>query len=98
MIQTLVRVLLPVAIPGLISVAIFVAVYAWNEYVFALIFTTREAKTAPVMIADMLDTIEGVQWGVIFAAATIQLLPVVALVVGLQRYIVAGLTAGAIKQ
>ena len=41
--------------------------------------------------------IEGVQWGVIFAAATVQLVPVLALVVALQRYLVAGLTAGAVK-
>ena len=92
------RVVLPLVVPGLIAVAIFVVVFAWNEYVFAMIFTTRNAKTAPVVIGEMLGTVEGVQWGVIFAAATVQLLPVLALVVALQRYLVAGLTAGAVKQ
>ncbi len=96
--QILIRVVLPLVVPGLIAVAIFVVIFAWNEYVFALIFTTRHAKTAPVIIGEMLGTVEGVQWGVIFAAATVQLVPVLALVVALQRYLVAGLMAGAVKQ
>ncbi len=91
------RVVLPLVVPGIVAVAIFVVVFSWNEYVFALIFTTRNAKTAPVVIGEMLGTVEGVQWGVIFAAATVQLLPVLALVIALQRYLVAGLTAGAVK-
>ena len=96
--QILVKVVLPLAVQGVIAVAIFVVVFAWNEYVFAMIFTTRDAKTAPVIIGEMLGTVEGVQWGVIFAAATVQLVPVLALVIALQRYLVAGLTAGAVKQ
>ena len=91
------RVVLPLVVPGVIAVAIFVVVFAWNEYVFALIFTTRNAKTAPDVIGEMLGTVEGVQWGVIVAAATVQLVPVLALVLALQRYLVAGLTAGAVK-
>ena len=98
LLQILTRVILPLVVPGLIAVAIFVVVFAWNEYVFALIFTTRHAKTAPVIIGEMLGTVEGVQWGVIFAAATVQLVPVLVLVIALQRYLVAGLTAGAVKQ
>jgi len=91
------RVVLPLVVPGVIAVAIFVVVFAWNEYVFAMIFTTRNARTAPVVIGEMLGTVEGVQWGVIFAAATVQLVPVLALVIALQRFLVAGLTAGAVK-
>ena len=93
-----VRVVFPLAIQGVIAVAIFVVVFSWNEYVFAMIFTTRDAKTAPVVIGEMLGTVEGVQWGAIFAAATVQLVPILALVIALQRYLVAGLTAGAVKQ
>jgi len=90
-------VILPLSCQGLVAVTLFVAVFAWNEYVFALIFTTSAARTAPVVIGEMLSTAEGVQWGAVFAAATIQLVPVLALVVGLQRFLVAGLTAGAVK-
>jgi hypothetical protein len=53
------RVVLPLVVPGIITVAIFVVVFAWNEYVFAMIFTTRNAKTAPVVIGEMLGTVEG---------------------------------------
>ena len=93
----LARIVLPLVVPGLIAVGLFVVVFAWNEYVFAMIFTTRNARTAPVVIGEMLGTVEGVQWGVIFAAATVQLVPVLALVIALQRFLVAGLTAGAVK-
>jgi len=92
------RVVVPLAIQGIVAVAIFVVVFAWNEYVFAMIFTTRDAKTAPVVIGEMLGTVEGVQWGAIFAAATVQLVPILALVIALQRYLVAGMTAGAVKE
>jgi multiple sugar transport system permease protein len=95
--QTLRMVVLPLAQQGIIASAIFVLIFSWNEYIFALVFTTRSAKTTPLVIAEMLGTAEGVEWGVLFAAATIQLLPLLIMVVALQRYIVAGLTAGAVK-
>ncbi|HET6466754.1 MAG TPA: carbohydrate ABC transporter permease, partial [Geminicoccaceae bacterium] len=95
--QTLIRIVLPLAAPGIIASAIFVLVFAWNEYIFALIFTTRAAKTTPLVIAEMLGTVEGVEWGVLFAAATVQLLPLLVMVVALQRFVIAGLTAGAVK-
>lgn len=94
----LLRIVLPLAAQGMAAAAIFVVVFAWNEFVFALIFTTTLAKTAPVGIAEMLGTVEGVQWGVVFAAATVQLVPVLAMVLLLQRHMVAGLTAGAVKE
>jgi multiple sugar transport system permease protein len=97
LLQILRLVILPLTAQGLVAVTLFVVVFAWNEYVFAMIFTTTAARTAPVVIGEMLSTAEGVQWGAVFAAATIQLLPVLALVIGLQRFLVAGLTAGAVK-
>jgi multiple sugar transport system permease protein len=91
------RIVLPLAAQGLVAVSVFVIVFAWNEYVFALVFTTRHAKTAPLAIGEMLGAADGIEWGVLFAAATVQLVPVLAAVMLLQRYIVAGLTAGAVK-
>lgn len=96
--RILFQVILPLAAQGMVAVAIFVVVFAWNEFVFAMVFTTTHAKTAPIAIAEMLGTVEGVQWGVVFAAATVQLVPVLATVLALQRYLVAGLTAGAVKE
>lgn len=95
--QILVRVILPLAAQGLMAAAVFVMVFAWNEFVFAFIFTTRDARTAPLTIAEILGTVEGVDWGVLFAAATLQLLPVLAFVLLVQRWVVAGLAAGAVK-
>lgn len=97
MLQTMRLVILPLVAQGLVALTLFIVVFAWNEYVFAMIFTTTHARTAPVVIAEMLSTAEGVQWGAVFAAATIQLLPVLLIAVVLQRFLIAGLTAGAVK-
>lgn len=93
----LLRIVAPVAAPGMVAVAVFVIVYAWNEYLFAFIFTSRQAKTAPLVLAEMIGNFDGVDWGVLFAASTVQLLPVLAFVLLLQKHLVAGLTAGATK-
>jgi multiple sugar transport system permease protein len=95
--QILTRVVLPLAANGIFAASIFVLVFAWNEYVFALVFTTRAAKTTPLVIAEILGTVEGVDWGVLFAAATVQLVPILLFVIAAQRYVVAGLSAGAVK-
>ena len=91
------RVIVPLAGPGMVSVAIFVMVYAWNEYVFAFIFTSIHAQTAPLALAEMASAFDGVDWGVLFAASTVQLLPVLLVVMLMQKKLVAGLTAGAVK-
>jgi multiple sugar transport system permease protein len=93
----LTRVVLPLSIHGIVAASIFVFVFSWNEYVFALIFSTRVAKTTPLVIGEILGTVEGVDWGILFAAATIQLVPIVLFVIAVQRYVIAGLTAGAVK-
>lgn len=91
------KVIVPLAAPGIIAVAVFVIVYAWNEFLFAFIFTATKAKTAPLVISEMIGSIDGVDWGVLFAASTLQLLPILLFVVFMNRYLVAGLTAGATK-
>ena len=95
--QTIVNVILPLALQGMMAGGIFVFVYGWNEYLFALIFTTQHAKTAPLVISEVMDAIYGTNWGVLFAGVTVQLAPVVALVTLAQRLLVAGLTAGSVK-
>ncbi len=90
-------VIFPLAAQGMLAVAVFVIVYAWNEFLFAFIFTTTRAKTAPLVVAEMIGAVEGVEWGVLFAASTVQLVPVLAFVILMQKHLVAGLTAGAVK-
>jgi multiple sugar transport system permease protein len=95
--QVLRRVILPLSAHGMVAVAIFVIVYAWNEFLFAFIFTTRRAKTMSLVMSEMIGSLDGVEWGVLFAATTVQLLPVLVFVVLCQRQLIEGLTAGATK-
>ncbi len=91
------RVVMPISAPGLISTAMFVFLLAWDEFFYALIFTnTLAAKTVPVAIAEFVGryavNITGMMAGGILAAV-----PPVLLALLFQRYIVSGLTAGAVK-
>jgi multiple sugar transport system permease protein len=95
--QILLRVVLPLAAQGMVAAAIFVAVFSWNEFLFAFIFTTSSAKTAPLIVSELMGALTGVDWGMLFAAVTIQLAPVALLVILLQRHLIAGLAAGSLK-
>ncbi|MFG1397285.1 carbohydrate ABC transporter permease [Roseixanthobacter pseudopolyaromaticivorans] len=88
---------MPLGIPGMIAAGVFVFIFAWNEYLFAFIFTTTAAKTAPVVLSEIMGSATGVDWGVLFAAATIQLVPIVAVLILAQRYLIEGLTSGSVK-
>lgn len=94
---TLFRVFLPVAAPALFTVVILVFIFSWNEFFLALLFATDPAvRTLPVGIALFPSQYE-VPWGELAAAAVLATLPLVALVLLLQRKIVRGVTAGAVK-
>jgi multiple sugar transport system permease protein len=95
--QLLYSVIAPLLAPTLVAAGIFVFIFAWNEFLFAFVFTTTKAKTAPLILSEMLGSATGVDWGAVFAAATLQLAPVLACVTLAQKYVVAGLTAGAVK-
>ncbi len=96
--QILIRVIFPVALPGVFSTALLAFIFAFNEFMFALMLTTDyQARTVPVGIA-LFEGLHGeVPWSTIMAAATITTAPVVALTLLFQRYIIQGLTRGAIK-
>ncbi len=90
-------VVLPLAAPGVATTAMLTFLYCWNEFLFALSFTTDPARqTAPVAIALLRGQYQ-VSWGQVFAASVAATAPVAALVAVYQRRIVAGLTAGAVK-
>ena len=97
LVQVLRLVVLPLVLNGIVASSLFVIVYAWNEFIFALVFTTRIARTTPLVMSEMLSTTDGVDWGVLFAAATVQLAPILAFILAAQRYVIAGLAAGAVK-
>jgi ABC-type glycerol-3-phosphate transport system permease component len=94
--QILLKVIVPLARPGIAVTAILAWVFAWNEYLFAATLTSVEARTITTGLAEFV-TVTGTNWGEMAAVAMLTLLPA-ALFVGLvQRHIVAGLTFGALK-
>lgn len=95
--QTLRLIVLPLSYAGLIATSVFIMVFSWNDFLFAFIFTAVDAKTAPLVISEMVGAIDGVDWGILFAAASLQLLPILVFVVLVQKYLIAGLTAGTVK-
>jgi len=91
-----VKIALPLAAPGLATTAIFTFLLSWNDFFYSLLLTRSEAITAPVAIVNFMNY-ESWEWGKVAAAATMIMLPVVALSVVVRKYIVRGLTAGAVK-
>ena len=95
--RTVREIVLPLAAPGLASTAILTFLYCWNEFLFALSFTLGPDRyTVPVAIALFRGRYQ-VPWGEVLAGAIVATIPVVILVLGFQRHIVSGLTAGATK-
>jgi multiple sugar transport system permease protein len=95
--QTFFRVILPLARPGLVAVALFTFLIAWNSYVWALVLTTDSSMfVLSVGIANMVGEYR-VQWNELMAAAVIAALPVMALYSLLERHLVDAITAGAVK-
>src|SRR3954471_22659375 len=93
----MVRVLLPIAAPGLVAACIFTFTGAWNEFLLALVFINRpDLQTVPVKLAGMIVGDQYV-WGAIMAGAMLASLPVVVLYFLAQRFVVSGIAAGAVK-
>ncbi|MFC1886422.1 carbohydrate ABC transporter permease, partial [Thermodesulfobacteriota bacterium] len=92
------RVILPCTLPGLTASLIFCVILSWNELLFALILTNRDAVTIPVSLAGMAgDTERGALWGPITAVGTLTVVPVIIFSMFVQKYLVRGLTFGAVK-
>ncbi|MGE0797499.1 MAG: carbohydrate ABC transporter permease [Lautropia sp.] len=90
------RVSLPLTAPGLAATAVLCFILSWNDFFYALILTRTNAITAPVAIVNFLQY-EGWEWTKIAASGTLVMLPVVAFTILVRRYLVRGLTAGAVK-
>ncbi|MFH1865657.1 MAG: carbohydrate ABC transporter permease [Candidatus Eisenbacteria bacterium] len=88
------QIILPIAAPGVFTAAVLIFIFAWNEFLFALILTsTPEARTVPVALA-LFAGLHELPWATIAAATVVSILPVLALVALFQRRIVEGLTSG----
>jgi len=95
--QSYAKIILPLSVPGIFATSILVFIYAWNEFLYALTFTSTEAsRTIPVAIA-LFPGIHEIPWGEIAAASVIVTIPLVVLIFSFQKKIIEGLTAGAVK-
>jgi len=95
-INVLFKIVLPVIIPGLIVSAIFCFIWAWNDFILALLFTRAQTKTAMVDLSTYL-TDQGIWWGQVSAAAAFIMLPPIIVTLFFRRYLVRGLRFGAVK-
>jgi len=95
--QALVRIAIPLSAPGLMTASVYSFLRAWSDFMFANTFTSSShARTLTVEVSRLLG-VWGTEWGALTAGATVTTLPVLILFILAQRYIVEGLTAGAVK-
>lgn len=90
------RIVMPIALPGMVAAFILSVVLCWNEYFFAALLTSTNAKTLPVMVASQTGS-QGINWWSMAALSTAAIAPLAIVGILLERYIVKGLTAGAVK-
>lgn len=91
------RIVLPQAVTGIAATTVFSLIFAWNEYAFALMLTSETARTAPPTIPTILGR-GGMEWGMIAAGSLGFLIPVVIVTFALRKYLLRGVTFGAIRQ
>lgn len=90
------KIILPISAPGIAATAILCFLYSWNDFFFALILTRNHAMTAPVAVVNFMNY-EGWEWGKIAAGGTMVMLPVLVASIAVRKYLVQGMTAGAVK-
>ncbi|MBU0583231.1 MAG: carbohydrate ABC transporter permease [Alphaproteobacteria bacterium] len=89
-------IILPIALPGMIAAFILSLVLTWNEYFFAALLTSTHANTLPVMVASQTGS-QGINWWAMAALSFAAILPLIVIGVVLERYLIKGMTAGAVK-
>lgn len=95
--QAFVRIVIPEAVTGIAATTVFCFIFAWNEYAFALMLTSEKARTAPPHIPSMIGS-GLVEWAAIAAGSLFFLIPVVIVTFALRKYLLRGVTFGAIRQ
>jgi multiple sugar transport system permease protein len=90
------RITLPLATPGIATAAILSFIFSWNNFLFALVLSNQETRTLPVAISNF-TAYASVDWGGLMAASVLITVPVMMVALFAQKYVVAGLTAGATK-
>ncbi|MEM3658326.1 MAG: carbohydrate ABC transporter permease [Candidatus Hadarchaeum sp.] len=96
-VQVLTKIIFPLARPGLFTIAVLTIIFCWNEFLFAFLFSGPNSRTAPVFISELMGGWYGAEWGMVFAASTIQLLPILLFVWATSGVVRRGLALGAVK-
>jgi len=91
------KISLPLVSPGLAATTIFCWIMSWNEFLYALVLTRRVAKTAPVAVTVFMRFID-IRWGTIAAGSTFIMLPIIIFSIVVNKYLIAGLVRGALKE
>lgn len=94
--QTFLLIVLPLTGPGIVTSVLLSFIYSWNNFMFALVLAGYHTKTLPVAIFNFIQYAQ-IDWGGLMAASVIITLPIVAISLLLQKYVIKGLTAGAVK-
>ncbi|TCT33055.1 carbohydrate ABC transporter permease [Martelella mediterranea] len=94
--QAFMKIILPIMRGGIAITALFSFIASWNEFLYALLLTSENSKTAPIAIAEY-NSVYGLAWGPMAAAAVLYSLPIILVTLLLQKQIVGGLTFGAVK-
>ena len=90
------RIILPIALPGMIAAFVLSLVLTWNEYVFAVLLTATNSITIPVLVASQTGS-QGINWWAMAAVSFAAILPLVIVAILLERFIIRGMSAGAVK-
>ena len=91
-----VTIILPIALPGMVAAFILSLVLTWNEYFFAALLTSTNANTLPVMVASQTGS-QGISWWSMAALSSAAILPLIVIGIVLERFIIKGMAAGAVK-
>lgn len=92
------RIIVPISLPGFAATLIFSVILAWEELLFALVLTSRDASTIAIAIVGMAsDTQKGADWGALSAVGMLSVIPVIILALAVQKWLIRGLAEGATK-
>lgn len=91
------RIMLPLVGPALAAVALLALMFSWSDLLFAVILTREVAKTAPLATAGFVEATQGILWGPLSASAMMMTVPILIFALVIQKYIIRGLTFGAVK-
>ena len=92
------RIILPLSKPGIAAAGVLIFILNWNEFLFALILTSIEARTMPVLISSYMEMEKGLKWETLAAIGFLSIFPIIVFMFAFRQYLVKGLMLGALKE